>query len=263
MSKLFSILFLFILLPNFANGQDTLKVMTYNIYHGEQFYNRGESNLEGVAQLINQIDPDFVAFQEVDSLTARSAEFNDGVPEDLVKTLAELTGMVGYFGKAIDYEGGGYGEGILSGQPLNSRSIMLPIPKGGEDRTVLMVEATTASGRPFIFAGTHLCHQYSENRMAQVKEINDFFSGISTPVILGGDFNIAPNQEQYEELLSMWADAAVMFNNTSPTISYQNPRRRIDYLFLSANEEWEVLDLKVISTDHSDHMPVLATVVLH
>ncbi len=244
-------------------AQDTLKVMTYNIFHGESSYDRGNSNLEDIANLIIKIDPDFVALQEVDSLTARSSLFNEGEREDLMNTLSQLTGMYGYFGKAIDYDGGGYGEGILSKKPFRSSKIMLPIPSGGEDRTVLMLDAETDSGKAFIFAGTHLCHQFPENRMAQVKEINNYFNSVNKPVILGGDFNFIPQSMHYEELNNSWKDVAVIHGDTRPTISYENPTRRIDYLFLSKNAEWEVLDLQVIDENYSDHLPVVATIVLH
>jgi len=65
----------------------TLKVMTYNIYHGEEGYNRGHSNIQRIADLINEYQPDFVALQEVDSMTNRTAAFNGGVPKDLMKEL--------------------------------------------------------------------------------------------------------------------------------------------------------------------------------
>src|SRR5699024_2715547 len=227
-------------------AQDTLKVMTYNIYHGEQAYQEGESNLEDVASLINKVDPDFVALQEVDSLTHRSGKFNKGDPEDLIQTLADLTNRYGYFGKAISYDGGGYGEGILSKKAFKSRKLMLPIPKGGEDRAVVMLEAQTETGRRFLFAGTHLCHQYSENRLAQVEKINNYFKKVADPIIIGGDFNFTPEREPYKKISSLWRDAAVLSGNTNPTISYEEPTHRIDYLFLSKKSNWKVLDLNVL-----------------
>uniref|UniRef100_UPI0019530D33 endonuclease/exonuclease/phosphatase family protein n=2 Tax=Pseudomonadati TaxID=3379134 RepID=UPI0019530D33 len=70
-----------------------IKVLTYNIYHGEKNYERGKSNLEAIAAVINEYKPDFVAMQEVDSMTVRTAAFNNGVRKDLVQELAKLTGM--------------------------------------------------------------------------------------------------------------------------------------------------------------------------
>lgn len=242
-------------------GQETLKVMTYNIYHGERGYQHGKSNLEDIAGLINRISPDFIALQEVDSLTGRSASLHKGKPVNLVERLADLTNMYGYFGKAIDFDGGGYGEGILTREPLQANKVMLPNPKGGEKWALLMVEGQTKTGRSFMFAGTHLCHQYSENRSAQVRKINRIFSKEALPVILGGDFNFTPRSNSYETMQKHWKDAAVMKGNPKATFSYKKPSQRIDYLFLSGNARWEVVNLEIIEVDYSDHMPVVATIV--
>ncbi|MDZ7689934.1 MAG: endonuclease/exonuclease/phosphatase family protein [Balneolaceae bacterium] len=86
-------------------AQDTLRIMTYNIYHGEDPQSMRKSNLEDIAELIRSVKPDFVALQEVDSLTGRSASLNNGNPQNQVQMLAEMTGMYGYFGKAIDFDG--------------------------------------------------------------------------------------------------------------------------------------------------------------
>jgi len=88
---------------NSQTGSIEIKLMTYNIFHGEQPYNPGNSNLPQIAELINKVNPDLVALQEVDSMTNRSAGINSGVPIDQVMELSRMTGMAGFFGKAIDY----------------------------------------------------------------------------------------------------------------------------------------------------------------
>jgi endonuclease/exonuclease/phosphatase family metal-dependent hydrolase len=245
-------------------GQEEFKVMTYNIYHGEDPMHLGTSNLKDIAELIRQVQPDFVALQEVDSLTGRSASLNDGTPQNLVQELAKMTNMHGYFGKAIDYDGGGYGEGILSREPVNIRKVMLPIPNGGEDRALLIAETETQSGNRFIFAGTHLCHQFSVNRLAQAQKINEVFESIETPSILVGDLNFVPNSEPYQALQNHWVDMAIESGNTEPTYSFENPRRRIDYMFISNQslQHIEIVDFQVLKVDHSDHMPIVATIRL-
>lgn len=245
-------------------AQEEFKVMTYNIYHGENPTQLGTSNLQEVAELIRQIQPDFVALQEVDSLTGRSASLNDGTPQNLVQELAEMTNMHGYFGKAIDYDGGGYGEGILSREPVKIQKVMLPIPNGGEDRALLIAEAETQRGNRFIFAGTHLCHQFSENRLAQAQKVNEVFESIETPSILAGDLNFVPDSEPYQALQNHWVDMAVESGNVEPTYSFENPTRRIDYMFISkqSRQDFEIVDFQILKVDHSDHMPIVATIRL-
>ncbi|MHA2218777.1 MAG: endonuclease/exonuclease/phosphatase family protein, partial [Candidatus Hodarchaeales archaeon] len=47
-----------------------VSVLTYNIYHGEDA--NGGSNLDAVAEIINLLEPDLVALQEVDQKTTRA-----------------------------------------------------------------------------------------------------------------------------------------------------------------------------------------------
>lgn len=244
-----------------ANAQDTLTVMTYNIYHGEQAYQEGRSNLQDIASVINKVDPDLVALQEVDSLTGRSAALNNGTPINQIKQLGVLTGMHGYFGKAIDFDSGGYGEGLLSKKKVESKKIMLPIPKGGERRALLMVEYPLNGKKKLIFGGTHLCHQYEQNRVAQVNAINDHFSIKDQPAIIAGDFNFIPGGNPYQIIKKYWFDAAKLANSMGPTYSYQEPTKRIDYIFLS-QKDWKILEMEVLQEPYSDHLPIVLNILV-
>ncbi|MFH5885563.1 endonuclease/exonuclease/phosphatase family protein [Halalkalibaculum sp. DA3122] len=261
------LLVLMALLPVAGIGQsaDTIKVMTYNIYHGEDPENPGSSNIEDVAMLIRNERPDFVALQEVDSLTGRSARLNNGVPQNLVEKLADLTGMHGYFGKAINFDGGGYGEGILTPHPVSVEKVMLPIPKGGEKRALLVARTELDEGGELLFAGTHLCHQYPENRAAQMQKINEFFSGADIPVILGGDLNFTPGSDPYNILRDQWIDMAQNVGLPEATYPYGDPEKRIDYLLVHAamRDVVEVVDLRVLGVGYSDHLPVVATLKIY
>lgn len=61
---------------------------------------------------ITNLQPDLVALQEVDQKTGRSS----GI--DQAAELGHLTGMHWVFGKAMDYQGGGYGLAVLSRFPI-------------------------------------------------------------------------------------------------------------------------------------------------
>ncbi len=260
--KGFLLLLFMISAQEISYAQQEFKVMTYNIYHGENPTEPGTSNLEDIADLIQKIQPDLVALQEVDSLTGRSASLNNGVPQNLVEELAQMTGMHGYFGKAIDYDGGGYGEGILSREPVQIRKVMLPIPNGGEDRAMLIAETTMSNGETFLFAGTHLCHQFPENRLAQAEKINEVFEEIDQPSILVGDLNFVPDSKPYQTIENVWVDIAKNSGTVEPTISFENPTRRIDYIFglKKSFSQFEIVDINVLNVGFSDHMPIVATI---
>ncbi|HEY9561361.1 MAG TPA: endonuclease/exonuclease/phosphatase family protein [Anseongella sp.] len=262
MKKVFSLAGLFLLLSAALFAQKkTITVMTYNIYHGEQAYEPGKSNLQEVARVINTYKPDFVAIQEVDSLTGRSAELNDGKAQELIKKLGALTGMEGFFGKAMDYDGGGYGEGILSRHPATAVTHILPNPEGGEPRALLTLQAEMPGIGPMIFAGTHLCHQFEENKIAQANKILEILGNVNQPVLMGGDFNFRPDTEPYQIITGSFGDAALVKGDPKYTISYEKPRARIDYIFFSPGR-WKVLDVKVLHEGASDHMPVLVKLKL-
>ncbi|ANH83587.1 endonuclease [Niabella ginsenosidivorans] len=260
--KLFAVLLLLSALAKMTAAQ-TIKVLTYNIYHGEENYNRGHSNLKKIAAVINKYQPDFVAMQEVDSMTKRTALFNNGVKKDLVAELAGMTGMHGYFGKAMDYDGGGYGEGLLSKYVATPVVHHLPTPEGGEGRALIVIEHLFPNGQKIAFAGTHLCHEFEKNRIAQAREVAAVLSDKNMPVVVGGDFNITPDGEPYRAITEKLDDAAVRFGKPELTFSYTKPRIRLDYIFINKGTIWKVKKVEVIGNeDASDHKPVLVTLEL-
>lgn len=252
----------FLLLIPFLLKSQEIKVMTYNIYHGEKNYDRGNSNLQEIARVINTYKPDFVAMQEVDSMTNRTKSFNNGIAKDLVQELAGLTGMYGYFGKAMDFSNGGYGEGILSRFPSTPKTYNLVTPKGGEGRALITIEHTFPNGKKIVFGGTHLCHEFEENRNAQISEVAEIATNLNLPVVIGGDFNITPDTKAYDIITTKLDDAAAKFGTPELTFPYTDPRIRLDYIFLNKGTAWKVKNVQVIKNDASDHMPVLITLEL-
>lgn len=238
----------------------TLTLMTYNIYHGEDPYNRGKSNISEIAALINQIKPDLVALQEVDSMTNRTKGFNPDSKKDLVNELEKLTGMKGYFAKAIDFSEGGYGEGILTRLPAYFESFSLPTPKGGEGRSLAVAKVDIGNGKEFIFAGTHLCHEFEENRTAQVNAIKDILSKYSDPTIVTGDFNFSSDESGYRVLTENFKDAALALGNPQNTYSSLVAKIRIDYFWLGNKAEWEIISVEVLDVAFSDHKPLVVKV---
>lgn len=252
----------FTLMNALAQAQQ-IKILTYNIYHGEQKYNRGKSNLKRVAAVINKYKPDFVVLQEVDSMTQRTASFNRGVKKELVKELATMTNMHGYFAKAIDYSEGGYGEGMLTKHSIKPVIHHLAAPAGGEARALILAAHRLSNGKKIIIAGTHFCHEFEENRIAQAKEVVDIILATDLPVVIGGDFNIIPESIPYKIITKNLDDVAARFGQPAFTFPFVEPRVRLDYFFINKGSKWRIADVKVIDgEDASDHKPVLAILEL-
>jgi endonuclease/exonuclease/phosphatase family metal-dependent hydrolase len=234
-----------------------ITLMTYNIYHGEDPYNLGTSNIQEIADLINTIKPDLVALQEVDSMTNRTRDFNPEGKLDLMLELGKLTGMESYFAKAIDFSEGGYGEGVLSKLPATFSSYSLPTPKGGEGRSLAVARVDFGNGKNVNFAGTHLCHEYAENRTAQVLAIKNILSETGGPTVLTGDFNFTSEEIGYSVLSEDFSDAAMKQGNLQNTYSSQDPKIRIDYFWLGKETDWKIISVEVLDVEFSDHKPVI------
>jgi len=245
-----------------AQTPQRITVLTWNIYHGEHHYRPGESNLAAIAKVINDYQPDVVVLQEVDHMTLRTAGFNHAQRKNLVQELAALTQMHGYFAKAMDYDGGGYGEGVLSRSPATPTTHALPSPLGGEPRVLVSIQHTLPDGRSVTIAGTHLCHEFKANQMAQIEAIKTLVETEDGPMVVAGDFNFTPEHTAYAAISTVMQDTAAAFGTSAPTWPYHAPVERLDYIFVDQNSPWQVKDIRLINTDASDHFPVLAVLEL-
>ena len=220
----------------------TLRVLTYNIHHGEGV--DGRFDYRRLANIISEVEPDLVALQEVDRKTKRAS----GV--DQACRLAELTGMNCAYGRAMHYSGGEYGEAILSRFPIKRSWVhALPFRYGQEPRAALVVEVEPSRGIPRLhFAGTHFCHQSGETRLEQAAHLNAVLaqSGDDVPVLLAGDLNARPKSKPIASLLEGgWVDAVA-------------PQSRIDYIMYRRRDPWRVVQATVVPEDvASDHRPVV------
>jgi endonuclease/exonuclease/phosphatase family metal-dependent hydrolase len=235
--------------------QSIVKILTFNILHGAN--TSGDFDLDKIALVIKKTDPDLVALQEVDFKTNRAKKY------DLATELGWRTKMAPLFGQAMRFDGGGYGEGILTKMPIiSSRNVTLPHSHGNEPRCALEVLVRIESGDTISFIATHLEHQKdSKDRIAQVEKLNAVFKDSDYPAILAGDLNATPESEPIEILKKYWTDSSG--ENATPTYPSNNPRVKIDYIFFQPNERWQVLDSQVICDEvASDHCAVLSVLKL-
>ncbi len=141
------------------NKTETVKILSYNVRNARGMdevtdYNR-------VASVIKRIDADCAAIQELDSATQRSGGFI------VLDELAKRTGMFATYNKSIDYQGGGYGIGILTKEkpPLRKEAVLLPGSE--EQRSLLLVEMPD-----YVICCTHWSLNQPD-RMASVDVINE------------------------------------------------------------------------------------------
>ena len=233
-----------------------VRVLTFNILHGAN--TNGEFNLDVIAKVIQDANADYVALQEVDNKTNRAKKY------DLVTELGWRTKLNPLFGKAMEYDGGEYGEGILSRTTfLNTRNVALPYYDNHEPRAALEITTILPSKDTISFIGTHLDHLNDEkDRVVQAKKINEVFSENRYPTILAGDLNAEPGSTPIRILEEIWT-ASYDKKNVEYTHSSENSTKKIDYVLFYPKNRWRVLETKVIQdTIASDHCAYLVVLEL-
>ncbi|MCM8532962.1 MAG: endonuclease/exonuclease/phosphatase family protein [Lentisphaeraceae bacterium] len=262
MQKKLSLLLLFALLLSCQSNPERrhLKVLTFNILGGRNV--DGAHNLKRIAKIINTMKPDIVAMQEVDKNTRRIKKRN------ITKEIAELTGMHYAFGKAMNFDGGEYGEAILSKEPiLEVINHPLPAQENAEPRAALeAIVQFPHSNKKYSFIATHLDHlESNSNRLMQVKAINKILSAKKQPYILAGDLNATPNSKTMK-LINQHLDFG---NSRNPTYPVKSPKLKIDWIGVDKLSAWR-LDKVYTATEFksdkewlklleitSDHLPMM------
>ncbi len=244
--------FLLITDPLHAQSQPTeIRVLSYNIHHGRG--TDGTINLARTARAIRSAEPDLVALQEVDIETERSGGVNQ------IVALAQRTGMAYVFGDNLDYQGGDYGNAILFDLPITSHeNHRLPNLNGPPRRSALEA-VVTAAGTPVGFVSAHLDYQDEENRLGEVRAINQLLEASDHPMILAGDINALFGSETIQLLESAWMNTVAEARFTFPA---EDPERQIDYVMVHPADRWEVKEVRVIDSTASDHRPLLVILEL-
>lgn len=233
-----------------------LSVLCYNIHHCNPPSKPDLIDIEAIAKVIRQQNPDLVALQEVDVNTSRS-----GTSLNQAEELGRLTGMNAYFGKAIDYGGGEYGVAILSKYPLSDiKNRPLPSAAGtnGEPRTLLSATVSLPRNKQIIFASTHLDAQRNDaNRQLQIKKILELVKQETLPVIIAGDFNAVPESDVIKQMDNYFTRTCL--TGCPFTIPVINPNKTIDYIAYAPQNAFSVVAHEVINEQYaSDHLPVKA-----
>ena len=229
-----------------------MRVLSYNIHHGEGV--DGKLDLDRIAKVIRSVSPDVVALQEVDDRVKRTG----GV--DQPAELARLTNMQVVFEKNIDYQGGRYGNAVLSRFPfVQHRNVHLPSFDKGEQRGVLVCELRLPSRKQHLwFLGTHLDHRRKDReRLASAERINALSEAYEKqPALLVGDLNATRDSDVLARFQKSWQ---IVHREELPTIPVDKPQRQIDFILARPMGAWKTVEVRVLKEAvASDHRPLFA-----
>jgi endonuclease/exonuclease/phosphatase family metal-dependent hydrolase len=230
----------------------TFRVMTYNIHHGAGL--DGKVDLQRIADLIKREQADIVALQEVDKGVQRTAR------RDCPAELAALTGMTCVFSNNFHFQGGEYGNAVLTRFPIkrwtNRHYKML---RPDEQRGLLQL-VLDVRGRELVFLDTHIDYRGDDaERLLNAAEIAEAIQPYrGRPMILCGDFNDTPGSHTHQKIAQAFEDAwMVAGKGDGFTIPADKPRKRIDFIWLSKEPPITALGIWVPASEASDHLPVV------
>jgi endonuclease/exonuclease/phosphatase family metal-dependent hydrolase len=231
-------------------GQDSpreiVRILAYNIHHGEGMDE--QLDLERIAALIAELEPDLVALQEVDRLVERTGFV------DQAAVLGELTGLTPAFGDFMPYQDGDYGMAVLSRWPVVSVTNHR-LPDGDEPRSALAVRVRSpVSERELEFVGIHL-YRTADERLAQAQRLAEHLDSTAVPVILAGDFNSEPDSEVVGFLSRTWR--FIDKGDDRFTFSSFAPEKEIDFVAYRPTDAFSVAGQRLLDEPvASDHRPV-------
>lgn len=228
-----------------------LVAMTYNIHHGAGA--DGVVDLSRIANVIMSAQPDLVAIQEVDRFVERTNHM------DQAADLAALTAMHMRFGFADTYQGGDFGNLVLSRFPIDTL-LLHPLPgPPGETRVLMETQIRVPFNEqeiPVTFMSTHL-ETIEAPRQAAAQIIKNLIPDNPDHLhILGGDLNATPNAPTLDTLsLRLVNPTKSSHVFTHPALS---PERQIDYLLLNGPSAWSVDEVYALNAPiSSDHAPLV------
>lgn len=274
-----------------VNNDSIYSIVTYNIgYLSGMTNNKATTkseenkelyaiNLKKAVKEITNVNPDIIAFQEIDYDAARSYHINQET------AIAELG--YNYVAKAINWDKRyipfPYGvPSVHFGKMVSGQSILSKYPLKEYERIVLdrvadtpfyidafyierlaQVLKVTIEGKEIVVVNVHLEAFDKSTRVKQFKEVLGLFNKYKKeyPTILLGDFNSKATDENavIQELFIMEGIGNAFFNKEKlvNTFDSKNPSERIDYIFYT-EDTIEYVAGAVLSqfAQISDHLPL-------
>lgn len=267
------------MLEHAASDSRIIRVVTLNIAHGrglsayQGFHSEKgiERRLKSVAQLLERLNADIVALQEVDE----DSHWNRRI--HLLDTLKRRTGYPHSYLGVHNRRGGthplAYGNGLLTRFPIEIAEKRAFGQSTLGEKGFVCVELETPHGRlPVI--NLHLDFRSRLRRIRQVEQLVQYlddkrYTSEGTPhlsPIVCGDFNSKEARSSdavrhlFQYLKGQCDYQLYPQGRRSKTFPSIFPIHGLDFIFVPP--EYEVFDSQVIRSFVSDHRPVLVTLRL-
>ncbi len=254
------------------------RIVTFNIAHarglspfqGLHGRRRFERNLRRIAHLLDELDPDLVALQEIDENSRWSGSFDH---LDYLRVFADFPHAV--FGLNNRHDGGyqlNYGNALLSRHPIASwENITFGTHKLGE-KGFLFAEINVGD-RLLPVVNLHLNSRSRLHRFRQIERLMDYLNAkrehrrrywISPPILCGDLNNPFHRPDATASLFryfSLQGRYTLHPQGGVRTFPAPWPQRSLDFIFLPP--VCEALDCQVVRCNLSDHRPVMVEFTLH
>ncbi|SFB22227.1 Metal-dependent hydrolase, endonuclease/exonuclease/phosphatase family [Lentibacillus halodurans] len=234
------------------------KVMTYNIHHGEGTDDR--IDLNRIAEVIDQSGADIIGLTEVDKHYSKRSHY-----KNQIAWLAKELDMDYAFAPSLTLKSGDastarqYGNALLSRYPITADKtypfdFISGIVEGRSlldatiqlDKKIVQINVTHLSLHPFLH---HLQTSHMVNKLDKCLH----------PLIIMGDFNMKPESRRWNKMTEDLQDVWKMTGNGKGfTYPSDNPRSRLDYIFVAPSIDVVQAEVETHLPEASDHLPVKA-----
>ncbi|SFL85819.1 Metal-dependent hydrolase, endonuclease/exonuclease/phosphatase family [Gracilibacillus orientalis] len=233
-----------------------IKVMTYNIHHGKGLDKK--VNLHRICDVIANSNADIIGLNEVDRYFSKRSHFLDQT-----EYLTNELNYYGFFSPSLSLKPRKncvtrqYGNAILSRFPIHASNSYVFSNRlcFTEDRSIL--EAIIPLNDKLVhFYVTHL----SLNPCIHNKQSEFIINKAKRPAVIIGDWNMKMQSKRWRRVVEVYRDVWDSVENPAGlTYPSQNPRKRLDYMFVS--NDIKILDVQVndFMPTASDHLPLVST----
>jgi len=225
--------------PITGQGVNSLSIMTYNIQMGVN--ESGDFNYDSQLQLIQEINPDIIAFQESDSAKI------GGKNSDVIRYFADKLNYFSYYGpKKVT---GTYGTAILSRYPISNAVSIFSY--SDEDQIGTVQVQITVGDNIFNVFNSHPDGS-DDAKITHIETLMSRIEGLSNVISLG-DFNSRENSTYYNASTALLVDSFLSLYPDHFDENEVNRTRRIDHIFVSP--EFTINEAHYISSPESqtDH----------